>query len=137
MGTAGPPLRPMLETDRASAALGMTLVADEPGRAVVSMVVREDMTNGFGITHGGMVFCLADTAFAIACNDDDRVTVAAGADITFLSPTRAGQTLTATTLARSRVGRTGVYDVSIVDDAGRAVAEFRGRSFTTDRSHSG
>jgi acyl-CoA thioesterase len=124
----------MLRGDRASAALGMTLVADEPGRAVVSMVVREDMTNGFGITHGGLVFALADTAFAIACNEDEQVTVAAGAEISFLSSTVAGQELTATAVRRTRSGRTGIYDVTIVDDAGVVVAEFRGRSFTTGRS---
>ena len=61
---------------------------DEPGDAVVAMVVRPDMLNGFDITHGGFVFALADTAFAIACNEDERVTVAAGADITFLKSTR-------------------------------------------------
>ena len=88
-------VRPMMQRDQASAALGMVVEVDEPGRSVVSMRVREDMTNGFAITHGGFVFALADTAFAIACNEDERVTVAAGADITFLKATRAGQTLTA------------------------------------------
>lgn len=123
----------MMQRDRASAALGMVVEADEPGRAVVSMRVREDMTNGFGITHGGLVFALADTAFAIACNEDERVTVAAGADITFLASTRAGQTLTAEAVRRVVRGRTGLYDVTVIDDAGEVVAEFRGRSLTTDR----
>jgi len=129
----GTALRPMMQGDRASAALGMVVETDEPGRAVVSMPVREDMTNGFAITHGGLVFTLADTAFAIACNEDDRVTVAAGADITFLKSTVAGQTLTATAVRRTRAGRTGVYDVTVTDETGDVVAEFRGRSFTTNR----
>ncbi len=120
----------MLQRDRASAMLGMVVVRDEPGEAVVTMVVREDMTNGFAITHGGLVFTLADTAFAMACNEDDAVTVSAGADITFLKSTRAGQTLTATARRRARSGRTGVYDVTVTDDAGESVAEFRGRSVT-------
>jgi acyl-CoA thioesterase len=97
------------------------------------MTVREDMLNGFAITHGGLVFALADTAFAIACNEDERVTVAAGADITFLKSTTSGQTLTATALRRVRRGRSGLYDVTVTDDAGDVVAEFRGRSRTTDR----
>jgi acyl-CoA thioesterase len=126
-------LRPMMQKDRASAALGIVVERDEPGRAVVSMSVRDDMTNGFGITHGGFVFALADTAFAIACNEDDRITVAAGADITFLKSTIAGQRLTASALRRSMSGRSGIYDVSVVDDTGEVVAEFRGRSFTTNR----
>ena len=127
----------MLLGDRASAALGMTLLADEPGRAVVSMVVRDDMTNGFGITHGGLVFALADTAFAIACNEDEQVTVGAGAEISFLGSTVAGQELTATATRRTRSGRTGIYDVTVVDEDGRVVAEFRGRSFTTGRRFPG
>ena len=126
-------MRPMMQRDRASAALGMSVDRDEPGAAVVSMVVRADMLNGFAITHGGLVFALADTAFALACNEDERVTVAAGADITFLKSTHAGQTLTATAVRRVVSGRTGLYDVTVTDDAGDVVAEFRGRSVTTNR----
>ena len=126
--------RAMMDRDLASSALGMVVERDDPGHAVVTMNVREDMTNGFKITHGGLVFTLADTAFAIACNEDDNITVAAGADITFLKSTVAGQTLTATAVRRTRSGRTGLYDVSVVDEAGDAVAEFRGRSITTNRS---
>ena len=127
-------VRPMMQRDQASAALGMVVEVDEPGRSVVSMRVREDMTNGFAITHGGLVFALADTAFAIACNEDERVTVAAGADITFLKSTRAGQTLRAEAVRRTVSGRTGLYDVTVTDETGEVVAEFRGRSLTTDRS---
>ncbi|MEO5920401.1 MAG: hydroxyphenylacetyl-CoA thioesterase PaaI [Pseudolysinimonas sp.] len=122
--------REMMRRDRASAMLGMVVELDEPGRSIVSMLLRDEMMNGHDITHGGFVFSLADTAFAIACNEDQRVTVAAGADISFLKPTRAGQTLTASAERRSRVGRTGVYDVRVVDETGDVVAEFRGRSFT-------
>ena len=127
------PMRVMMQRDKAASALGMIVERDDPGMAVVSMLVRDDMTNGFAITHGGLVFTLADTAFAIACNEDESVTVAAGADITFLKSTRAGQTLTATAVRRTRSGRTGLYDVSVTDETGDAVAEFRGRSFTTNR----
>ena len=127
-------VRPMMQRDQASAALGMVVEVDEPGRSVVSMRVREDMTNGFAITHGGFVFALADTAFAIACNEDERVTVAAGADITFLKATLAGQTLTAAAVRRTVSGRTGLYDVTVTDETGDVVAEFRGRSLTTDRT---
>jgi len=128
------PTRAMMERDLASAALGMVVERDEPGHSVVSMVVRDDMTNGFHITHGGIVFALADTAFAIACNEDERITVSQGADITFLKSTQAGQKLTATARRRIRNGRSGLYDVTVTDDAGDVVAEFRGRSLTTDRT---
>lgn len=123
----------MMASDRAVTAMGMQIELIEPGEAVVSMTVRDDMLNGFDITHGGFVFALADTAFAIACNEDDRVTVAAGADITFLKSTRVGQTLTAHAVRRSLNGRNGIYDVTVVDDLEDVVAEFRGRSFITNR----
>lgn len=129
----GTSVREMMRRDRASAALGMRVEVDEPGRAVVSMLIRADMVNGFGITHGGLVFALADTAFALVCNEDERVTVAAGADITFLASTRPGQTLTATGVRRARTGRTGLTDVTVTDETGEVVAEFRGRSITTNR----
>ncbi|WP_314422254.1 hydroxyphenylacetyl-CoA thioesterase PaaI [uncultured Microbacterium sp.] len=127
----------MMQRDAASAMLGMTVELDEPGEAVVSMTVRDDMLNGFAITHGGLVFTLADTAFAIACNEDERVTVAGGADITFLKSTTAGQRLTAHAVRRVVSGRNGLYDVTVTDDAGDVVAEVRGRSLTTNRSQAG
>jgi len=123
-------MREMMKRDRASASLGMIVERDDIGHAVVSMLLRDDMMNGHDITHGGFVFALADTAFAIACNDDVVVTVAAGADITFLKATKAGQTLRATAVERARGGRSALFDVTVVDETGDVVAEFRGRSRT-------
>jgi acyl-CoA thioesterase len=117
----------MWADDRASQALGMEIVDVGPGRAVLRMTVREDMVNGHAIGHGGLTFTLADSAFAFACNSYDRRTVAAGAEITFLAPTRLGDVLTATAVERAREGRTGLYDVEVT--AGdRVVATFVGRS---------
>ena len=130
-------LRVMMQRDRASAMLGMQVLVDEPGHAVVSMRVRDDMTNGFSLTHGGFVFAVADTAFALACNEDEAVTVAAGADIAFLKATMAGQVLTAEARRRVRAGRNGLYDVTVTDETGDVVAEFRGRSLTTNRPPAG
>lgn len=127
------PNRAMMARDRASRLLGLEVERDDPGDALVHMVVREDFTNGFAITHGGFVFALADTAFAIACNEDDAVTVAGGADITFLKATAAGARLTAHAVRRVRSGRTGLYDVTVTDETGDVVAEFRGRSIATRR----
>jgi len=124
--------RRMMQHDRASEGLGMTVLVNEPGRSVVTMTIRDDMLNGFAITHGGFVFALADTAFAIACNDSDLVTVAAGADITFLKATTAGDVLTATAIERAKSGRSGLYDVEVLDATGAIVAEFRGRSRRTN-----
>ena len=127
-------MREMMKRDRASASLGMVVERDDIGHAVVSMLLRDDMMNGHDITHGGFVFALADTAFAIACNDDVVVTVASGADITFLKATKAGQTLRATAVERARGGRSALFDVTVVDETGDVVAEFRGRSIATDRA---
>ncbi|MBB5786974.1 hydroxyphenylacetyl-CoA thioesterase PaaI [Jiangella mangrovi] len=116
--------------DAASQALGMTLESVGPGRAEVSMRVRADMVNGHGICHGGLIFTLADSAFAFACNSYNRSTVAQGADITFLAPAREGDLLVATAQERHRNGRSGLYDVTVrrVDPDEAVIAEFRGRS---------
>jgi acyl-CoA thioesterase len=121
----------MFDRDAASAALGMRLVDVAPQRAVVTMTVRDDMLNGFAVAHGGIVFAVADTAFALACNDGTAVTLSAGADISFLRPVRAGQVLTASAVVRSDSGRSGLYDVTVADETGAVVAEFRGRSRRT------
>jgi acyl-CoA thioesterase len=113
--------------DAASRALGMRIVEVGPGRAVLSMTVRDDMVNGHGIGHGGLTFCVADSAFAFACNSYNRRSVAAGAEIRFRAPTRLGDELVAEAVERSREGRDGVYDVTVTV-AGDVVAEFVGRS---------
>jgi acyl-CoA thioesterase len=119
----------MFGGDRASRSLGIELVEAGDGRAVVRMRVTAEMLNGHSIAHGGYVFLLADTAFACACNSYGPVTVAAGADITFVTPAREGDLLTAYAEERTRFGRSGIYDVSVRrgDDV---IAEFRGRSRT-------
>jgi phenylacetic acid degradation protein PaaD len=117
----------MYADDVASQGLGIAISDVGPGRATATMTLRDDMVNGHGIAHGGYIFTLADTAFAFACNTYDERTVAAGADITFLEPARAGDELVATAVERARRGRSGLYDVT-VRKAQIVVAEFRGRS---------
>ena len=121
------PVVRMWAEDRASRELGMELLAVGPGRATVSMRVREDMVNGHDIGHGGLTFAVADSAFACACNSHGPVTVAAGATIRFASPVRLGEVLVASATERGREGRRGVYDVE-VRAGDRLVAEFEGRS---------
>ena len=117
----------MWERDLASRALGMTLEYVAPGRARVSMVVRDDMVNGHDLCHGGLIAALADSAFAVACNSRGVKTIAAGFDVDLLGPSRLGDLLVATAEERALSGRSGIYDVSVrVGD--KVVAEFRGRS---------
>jgi acyl-CoA thioesterase len=119
----------MMDADEASRALGIELVDSGPGYAVATMTVTGTMVNGHRIAHGGYVFLLADTAFACACNSHGPVTVAAGADITFVASAHQGDVLTATAQERTRYGRSGIYDVTVRRGAD-VVAEFRGRSRT-------
>ena len=121
------PVETMMASDAASLMLGMGLLDYGPGWARVQMTVRDDMVNGHGICHGGMIFSLADTAFACACNSWGPVTVAAGCDIVFVAPARGGDVLTAEARMRARYGRNGLYDVTI-SRGDEVVAEFRGRS---------
>ncbi|MEZ5532319.1 MAG: hydroxyphenylacetyl-CoA thioesterase PaaI [Steroidobacteraceae bacterium] len=121
-------VRAMWSRDAASQALGMRVIEAGPGRAQVAMTVRADMANGHGICHGGLIFALADSAFAFACNSYGGTVVAAGATIDFLQPARVGQELLATAVECSRSRRTGLYDVSVANGAGVVIALFRGRS---------
>ncbi len=118
----------MYAQDRASQALGMRILEIRQGYARLAMTVREDMVNGHQLCHGGLIFTLADSAFAFACNTYDLVTVASAASIEFLLPGRLGDELTAIAEERSRSKRSGVYDVSVRNQQGECVALFRGRS---------
>ncbi len=118
----------MFDGDRASQALGMRIVAIAPHECRVTMTVRPDMVNGVGTCHGGILFALADSAFAFACNSEGATTVAASASVDFVSVARVGDELTASARAIWRGRRAGLYDVTVVDQRGGLVATFRGRS---------
>jgi acyl-CoA thioesterase len=129
----------MFDDDEASRALGMQLIEAADGRATVSMRVTPAMVNGHDMAHGGFLFLLADTAFACACNSHGPVTVAASAEIDFITPVRADEQLLAVATERTRFGRSGIYDVTVfrdVDGERTVVAEFRGRSRTIGEARS-
>ena len=123
--------RAMFDADQASRRLGIEIDELSPGRAVARMTISEAMINGHGIAHGGYVFLLADTAFALACNSFGERTVARACDIVFLRAAREGEVLRATAAQRTQAGRSGVYDVTVRRDNGEVVAEFRGQSAAT------
>jgi acyl-CoA thioesterase len=95
---------------------------------LVTMKVRQDMVNGHAICHGGMLFTLADTAFAYACNSYNLNTVASACHIDFLAPAHLNDSLVAVAVERAQSGRSGVYDVSVTTAEGKIVALFRGKS---------
>ena len=119
----------MWARDNAAQALGMAIVQVTPGSAQLTMTVRRDMVNGHNICHGGMIFSLADTAFAYACNSYNKNTVASACNIDFLAPAKEGDLLHAEAIEQSQAGRTGVYDITVRTQTGKAVALFRGKSY--------
>lgn len=104
------------------------LLACEPGRAVMRMKVRAPMLNGHAICHGGLIFTLADSTFAYACNSHNKVTVAAGCSIEFLKPARLDDVLTCEGVEQVLQGRHGIYDMKVTNQHGEVVAMFRGKS---------
>ncbi len=125
----------MLEDDIAAKVLGIRLQHAAGGEATLTMTVTAEMVNGHYLAHGGYLFAFADTAFAAACNSHGPVTVASGAEVSFITPAHVGDELTAVATERVRYGRNGIYDVTVYrnghpDDV---VLEFRGRSRTIER----
>jgi acyl-CoA thioesterase len=117
----------MYHSDRASQNLGLQILDVAPGTVRIAMTVGPEMVNGHGLCHGGVIFTLADSAFAFACNSYGEPMVAAGANIEFLAPTPAGEVLTALATEVSRGARHGIYDVRVTKGSGEIVALFRGR----------
>jgi acyl-CoA thioesterase len=118
----------MYARDPAVRAFGIRIDKVAPGYARLSMQVREDMLNGHGLCHGGMIFTLADSAFAYACNSRNQNTVASGCTIDYLAPGQRGDVLSAEAVEQSLAGRTGVYDITVSNQDGKRLALFRGRS---------
>lgn len=148
----------ILKDDYASEWMGIEVLKLDDGHATIRMTLRQEMLNGFGMAHGGMIFAFGDTAFALACNPAnppagkaDTITVAAGVDINFLKPAYRGQVITAVANRRAHSGRSGLYDIQIYaadpgtpaaspagaepadTPPGELIAEFRGRSRTISK----
>lgn len=118
----------MYASDACSRALGLELLEVRPGYARMRMTVRADFLNGHQICHGGLIFTLADSTFAFACNSYNINTVASGCSIEFLRPVREADVLTAEAVEQTLSGRTGIYDIRVTNHAEETVAMFRGKS---------
>jgi acyl-CoA thioesterase len=126
----------MWAQDQASQKMGMEILDVGPGTSRVSMPVREDMVNGWDTCHGAYIAAVADSAFAVACNTHNYVTVAAGFDVSILAPAHLGDLLVASATERVRRGRNGIYDVTVrrgSEQRSEVIAEFRGRSRQSNR----
>jgi acyl-CoA thioesterase len=122
--------REMLSKEGTGPAWGIVIEEARLGYARLSMTVRAEMLNGHGIVHGGMVFALADTAFAYVCNGRNERTVAAQASIVFLGSATEGEILVAEAEELASAGRSGVTRVAVRTEGGRVIAEFTGYSRT-------
>ena len=126
--TADKVARAMRAAEGTGPAWGIEIEEVREGYARIRMTLRADMLNGHGSAHGGMIFALADSAFAYACNSRNLRTVAAQASIVFLDAAREGEVLVAEAREAALAGRSGVYNVSVRGEGGRAIAEFQGCS---------
>lgn len=122
----------MWADDAASQSLGMRIISIEPGHATLTMTVTDRMVNGHKICHGGYIFTLADSAFAFASNTYNQRTVAQHCAVTFINSARLHDVLVARAVERQRVGRSGIYDITVTRDEGFIIAECRGHSRTIE-----
>lgn len=108
----------------------MRVIAVGEGRSEVSMVVREDMISGHDLCHGGLIFALADSAFAMACNSRNQASYAMSCTIDFVRPAVLGDELTARAREQSHTRSSGFYEITVTNQHDKVIAHFRGRSFT-------
>jgi acyl-CoA thioesterase len=128
-------VRGMMSRDAFSQWLGIDIVEISPRRSVLRMVVRPDMVNGFGVSHGGVVYSLADSALAFACNTHGTVTVAIENSIGYPNPIRPGDVVTAVAEEESFGNRVGYYRVTCRNQDDLVVATFRGTVYKTSKAH--
>jgi len=125
----------MMARDAFSQWLGIEILETAPARSTCRMTVRDEMVNGFGVAHGGIVFSLADSAFAFACNTHGHVTVSIDNSITYPAPIRPGDVLTATASEEGASNRISYYRAEVRNQRGEIVGLFRGTAFKTARPH--
>jgi acyl-CoA thioesterase len=125
----------MMARDAFSRWLGIEVLEVAPQRSTCRLTVREEMVNGFGVTHGGIAFSLADSAFAFACNSHGKVTVSIENSITYPAPIGVGDVLTAIAKEDAASGRLSYYSAEVRNQRNEVVGLFRGTAFKTERNH--
>jgi acyl-CoA thioesterase len=123
----------MMEHDQFSQWLGIQVLEIREGFSKISMVIRPEMVNGFGIIHGGVTFSLADSAFAFACNNRNILSVALDTSINFIKPVQVGDELIASAIEIHNGQSTGLYHITIVNQHQHVVAEFKGLCYRTGK----
>jgi len=123
----------MLANDPFSRWMGIELVAVRPGFCEIRMTAREEMANGFGIIHGGLVFAFADSALAFACNSHGKLALLLDATISYPAAVEIGDELIAVAEERTLGRKTGTYDVTVRKLDETVVALFRSTVYRTSR----
>lgn len=123
----------MMKNDLFSQWLGIEVLDAREGYSKISMTVREEMINGFGIVHGGIAFSLADSAFAFACNNRNNLSVALDTSINFLKPVHVGDVLVAEANEIHNGRSTGLYQIKILNQKNHEVAVFKGLCYRTEK----
>ncbi len=124
----------MLQKDLFSQWLGIKIIEIREGYSRITMTVRPEMVNGFGLTHGGIAFSLADSAFAFACNNRNILSVALDTSINFIKPVQVGDELTAEAIEMHNGKSTGLYSITITNQHNNTVALFKGTCFRTHKA---
>jgi len=125
----------MIEKDAFSRWLGIDVLEVAPRRSTCRLTVRAEMVNGFGVTHGGIAFSLADSAFAFACNTNGKVTVSIENSITYPAAIHVGDVLTAVAREDAASGKLSYYSAEVTNQNGDVVGLFRGTAFKTAKEH--
>ena len=125
----------MLAKDEFSRWLGVLVLEVAPAKSVCRMTVRPEMVNGFGVAHGGIVFSLADSAFAFACNTQGRIAMSIENGITYPGPVHPGDVLTASAVEESACRRLGYYRVVVTNQKNETVGLFHGTAYKTSQEH--
>jgi acyl-CoA thioesterase len=124
----------MYDNDPMSQWLGIERLKDGPGISELRMVVRGEMLNGFGIAHGGIAYCLADSALAFASNAHGIQSVSIETSISHVSPVKEGDILTTEVIEMNLTTRTGLYYINVKNQEGKSVAHFKGTVFRTGKN---
>lgn len=123
----------MMENDYFSQWMDVKVIDVQEGYSKISMAIRKEMVNGFGIVHGGIPFSLADSAFAFACNNRNNLSVALDVTITFTKAVNVGDILTAEAKEVHNGRSTGVYLITVTNQKNEQVALFKGTCFRTGK----
>ena len=123
----------MMELDYFSQWMGVEILDVKENYSKIQIAVRKEMLNGFAITHGGITFALADSAFAFACNSDGRITVALDVSISFPKAGKEGDVLIAEAKQIATTNRTALFLIEIKNQHNELIGLFKGTCYKTEK----